>query len=354
MYRNPELDAVEEAGIYFPGALDWARPEGNPNAPMMALDEAMASAFAMDAGIQPGLITQPNAGIPYFLSTYVDPRLVEVILSPNKAAEILGESRKGDWTDETAMFEMVESTGEVSSYGDFSTNGRASANTQWENRQAYLYQAFTEWGERELARMARGRVDWAARLNIASAIVLNKFQNQTYFFGVRNLQNYGLLNDPSLSAPLTPATKQAGGTGWQAATSNEILADVQVMFKQLQAQTRGQLSREDEFVLALSPESEVWLVNTNEFGLTAIGMIKTAFPKLEVVSATQYQQDGVETCQLLAKEVAGQPVGTCSFNEKMRAHRIIQKSSSWKQKKTQGTWGTILTFPAGIAQMAGI
>src|SRR6266436_9548163 len=77
--------------------------------------------LAMDA--QPSLATDPNAGIPSFLTTLVDPAVFKILFTPNKAAEIFGEVRKGTWLDETAMFPVVEHTGEVTSYGDFSESG---------------------------------------------------------------------------------------------------------------------------------------------------------------------------------------------------------------------------------------
>jgi hypothetical protein len=83
-------------------------------------------------------------------------------------------------------------------------------------------------------------------------------------------------------------------------------------------------------------------------------MIKKVFPKLRVVQAPQYLSGTTYSAQLIVKAVQGQETGYCAFNEKMRAHRIIPDVSSFKQKKTQGTWGSIITFPAGIAQMAGI
>ena len=339
---NPELLLLAQShGIIFDGAVDWLIENQGPGL-----------RIAMDA--QPTLISTPNGGIPAFLSTYIDPKLIAVLVTPNKAAEILGEARKGDWLTDTAMFPMVESTGEVSSYGDFTENGRAGANVNFENRQSYLYQTFTEWGERELERMGLAKVDWAARLNIASALVLDKFQNQSYFFGIENLENYGLLNDPSLSAALVPGTKTAGGTSWKNALPTEILADVQSMFAELQIQTGSNLELDTEMTLALHSVSELYLMNTNMYGKTAEEMIKRVFPKLRVVQAPQYLSGTTYSCQLIVKDVQGQETGYCAFNEKMRAHRILPAASSYRQKKTQGTWGAIITYPAGIAQMSGI
>jgi len=345
MYRNHELAELEaRAGIVFPDAMDWMPRE-------LAADGSFGN-IAMDA--QPALITTSNAGIPAFMTTYVDPKLVQVLLTPNKAEEIYGAVKKGDWIDETAMFPMVESTGEVSSYGDFSENGRAGVNFQYENRQSYLFQTFTEWGERELERAGRGRIDWAARLNIASAITIAKAANHYAFYGVSGLQNYGALNDPSLTAALTPATKAAGGTGWKSALPTEILADVQAMFATLQTQTGSNLELDDRMTLALHSVSESYMANTNSFGLTAREMILKVFPKLRIIQAPQFLSSGVYSCQMFVDEVQGQRTIETAFNEKLRAHPVIQNSSSWKQKKTAGTWGSLVYFPAGIVSMAGL
>ena len=75
-----------------------------------------------------------------------------------KAAEIFGEVKKGDWTTETAMFMLVEPTGEVSSYGDYNNNGVSGANVNFPQRQSYHYQVFTRWGEREVARAGEPRL----------------------------------------------------------------------------------------------------------------------------------------------------------------------------------------------------
>lgn len=78
-----------------------------------------------------------------------------------------------------------------------------SANVNWVPRQSFHYQTHTRWGERELDLYGAGRIGYAAELNVASALVLNKFQNKSYFYGIAGLENHGLLNDPSLSAPVT-------------------------------------------------------------------------------------------------------------------------------------------------------
>ena len=124
-------------GIVLPGAKDYLKPEFAEN-----------FALAMDA--QPQMVTANNAGIPAYFTNYVDPELIRVLVTPMKAAEIIGEVKKGDWTTLTSQFPIVESTGETSAYGDFNNNGMTSANVNWVPRQSFHYQTHTRWGEREL------------------------------------------------------------------------------------------------------------------------------------------------------------------------------------------------------------
>lgn len=329
---------------------------GQPNAALQPDNITLrqtGDGFACDA--LPTMITVSNSGIPAFLSTYIDPKLIEILVSPMKAAEIVGnEVKKGDWTTKTAMFPLVESVGETSSYGDYSENGGASANTNFPQRQSYHYQVMTQWGELELETAGLARVDWANRLNIASVLTLNKFQNKTYFFGVQGLQNYGLLNDPALSAPVVPVTKVGGGTGWAVATAQEINTDVQKLYKQLQTQAGGLIELDTKMTLVMSPISEVYLTKTTDFNVNVSDILKKNFPNLTVRTAPEYSTASGELVQLIADEIEGQRTVDVAFTEKLRAHPIVVGSSNFKQKKSQGTWGAIIYRPAFISQMLGV
>ncbi len=317
--------------------------------------------LAMDA--QPELITISNSGIPAFLSTYIDPKVIEILLAPMKATEIVGEeTKKGDWTLETSMFPVVESTGQVSSYGDYSQTGVAGANVNWVQRQSYTYQVITQWGERELEKMGLARIDWANRMNIASVLTLNKFQNKSYFFGVNGLANYGLLNDPTLIAPIAPGVWESVST-WAAKSALSdgsgglaVYGDIKALYGQLVQQAYGlvELDMESPMTLAMSPESQVYLTLTSTYNVNVMDMLKKNFPKMKIVTAPEYQLPAGNLMQLIADEMLGQRTATTAFTEKLRAHPIIVKSSSFEQKKSQGTWGTIIFRPFLIAQMLGI
>jgi hypothetical protein len=338
----------DRAGVHFMGVsgLDF-QAEG-------AMLRNAGDRIACDA--QPSLVTVSNSGIPAFLSTYIDPKLIEILVSPMKAAEVVGqEIKKGDWTTETAMFPVIESTGVTSSYGDYSENGSSGANSNFPQRQSYTYQVLTQWGERELEKASLARIDWANRVNIASILTLNKFQNKTYFFGVDGIENYGLLNDPSLDAPITPITKIGGGTSWDNATANEVLDDIAKLFRTEQTKVKGLIDMSSKMTLAMSPTSEAaGLTKVSEFNVSVADRIKKLYPGMTVKTAPEYSTDSGELVQLIVDEVEGQRTADCAFTEKLRAHPIIIQTSSFKQKKSQGTWGTIIYRPVFIQQMLGI
>ncbi|CAB3715112.1 DUF2184 domain-containing protein [Achromobacter marplatensis] len=344
MKRNQDLALLEKHfGIVFPGAMDYLP------------DEFRADyGLAMDAAGP--LVTVSNAGIPGYLLNYIDPELVRVLTTPMQGAVILGESKKGDWTTLTATFPVVESTGEVSSYGDFNNNGRAGANTNFPQRQSYHYQTMTEWGERELDMYGVAKINYASELNIAGALILNKFQDNSYFFGIAGLQNYGLLNDPNLSAPIAPgATGTDSGTLWSTKDGQQVYDDIsQRLFAQLVSQTRGLVTRRDKMKLCMSPEIEVNLTKTNQYNVNVADLLAKNFPNLTVETAVQYATGSGQLVQLIAESIDGQNVGSAAFTEKMRAHAIERKTSSFLQKKSQGTWGAIIKVPMAIAGMIGV
>ena len=345
----------EQRGISFPDAVAYLPEEYRLN-----------FGLAMDA--QPTLQTDPNSSVPALLTTFIDPQVYEILFAANKAVEILGERKTGDWLMETTMFPQVEHTGEVSTYGDYNENGRSGANTNWPQRQSYLFQTMKEYGQREIERAGLARINWVSEMDRAAATNMSKYQNLTYFYGVANLQNYGLLNDPNLSAALSPATKAAGGSAWIqngviVATANEIYTDIQTILVQLINQTAGLVNEESKLVLALSPQSKFALTATNSFNVNVRALLKDNIPNLRIVDAVQYGALSASNpqgnaagnfVQLIAEELEGQQTGYCAFSEKMKAFKIIPGTSSFKQKVMGGTWGAVYRMPVNVASMVGV
>lgn len=305
--------------------------------------------YAMDAAdLTPQLVGTPNAGIPTYLTTYVDPKVIEVLVAPMKAAEIVGESKKGDWTTLTATFIQAEPTTNVATYGDYASGGDSKTNINYPQRQSYFFQTWTRWGERELEMAGAGRVDLAAQLNYSSALGLAKFLNSSYLFGVSGLQNYGLTNDPRLPTPV------ASGVNWATATPEASFNSIKDMYKALQAQTQGLVEQDMELALAMPPSASGDLNTVNSFGLSAAKLLKDAFPKIRIVTVPEYDTAGGRLVQMWIPRLEGQDSATCGFTEKMRAHAIERYSSYFRQKKSAGTWGAVIWRPVCCTQLLGV
>jgi hypothetical protein len=347
MQTDPNLQLLaEKAGIHF------------------AYDMTLDAKMGLDA--QASIITTPNSAVPVMLTSYIDPKVLEVRVSPMKAAQILGEEKVGDWTMEVAMFPVAERAGEVTSYGDYNNDGIVSSNFQFPQRQNYRYQTVIQYGDLEVEKVALAKINWISQLQASRALAMGKFENRSYFFGVQGLQNYGLLNDPALPAALTPGTKAAGNgnvwvyNGTPNATALEVYADVQKMYLQLVAQSAGVVDglvdAESEMILCMHPTTSIALTQLVPLTGTSsvIDLLKKTFPKLRVETAVEYSTAAGYEVQLIAPSVEGQQTGYAAFSEKMRSHRIIPDMSSFKQKVSGGVWGAVLRQPWAIASMLGV
>jgi hypothetical protein len=328
----------------------------------------LAATMAMDAAGT--LVTDPNSSIPAMLTTSIDPDVIRVVFAPLQMAKIMGgEKKAGDWLEETRMFPVIEETGEVSSYDDFSNNGRAGVNFNYPMFQSYLFQTIVGYGEREVERAGLMRISYVSELQGAAASLLGRFGNLVYAFGLSGLQNYGLINNPYLSAYISPAVKAWGGTTWfngntPAATANEVYNDILAVVTQIIAQTGGAVDMDSPMTLALSPQSALATKFTNAFGVSVTEILKQNFPNMKIVQAPQY---GARTAvnpqgysqagnafQVILDTVDNQKVAYPAFNEKLRTHKLIPELSSWKQKFTSGVWGTILRMPFAVGGMIGV
>lgn len=321
---------AEDAGIVFQTGFQPKQ-----------LDNMAKASVAQDSD----LITAPNAGILAMFTTYVDPRVIEVAVEPMKAAQIFGETKKGSWTDDSLQFPIAESTGEVSSYDDFGTNGMSGANVNWTPRQPYHYQTIVEVGEREVERAGAAKLDWVARKQISAALVLNKFQNKSYFYGIAGLQNYGILNDPDLPASIP-------GTDWSGLAADAVFASIQgALYGALVDQTKGLIDRSTPMTLLLSPENEVNLLKTNQYNVNVVDQLMKNFPGLKIETAPEMSTAAGEFVYLIVDEFEGVRTIEPTFTEKMRVHPMVLGLSSWQQKRSQGTVGAIIYRPMMVASL---
>jgi hypothetical protein len=351
-----------EGGVIFDGARMFIPDEwkntGDKSLRQMAFDAAGT------------LGTDPNAALPAMLTTGISPDVIRFVFAPLQIAKILGGERKvGDWLMETYIFPVIEENGEVSSYDDYSNNGRTGINFNYPQLQSYLFQTFVNYGERETERAGLMRINYVGELTSAAAGLLNRFGNLGYAFGLAGLQNYGLINNPYLSAFLTPAIKAWGGTSWfnagsPAATANEVYNDILAVVEQIINQTNGAVEMDSPMTLALSPQSQLALEFANSFGVFVKDLLKRGFPNMKIVPAPQYGQKTTNNTQgdsaignvfqIIVDNIDGGKVAYPAYNEKLRAHKLIPQASSWLQKYTSGIFGVVTRMPVGIAGMLGV
>ena len=360
--------ALVAKGVVMPDVVGYATDEMKRDW-RFALD-ALPARYRGALDALPTLSTTPNAAIPTILTTYLDIEPIRIVFAPVEAARIYGERKMGDWLMDTAMFNVIEPTGETSAYGDFTENGRSGINQNFPQRQSFHSQVMEEYGERQLERSDLTKISYVAEVNRATADNLMRYSNFVYFFGVNGLQNYGALNDPTLGASLTPGTKAAGNgnvwitsTGQPNGTANEIFDDIQAMFWNLTTNTGGNVDAKSRMKLCMSPGTAVALTITNSFNVMVSQLIKQAFPNMEMETAVQFGTQtaansqgyvGGNFVQLFATEAEGVETVFCAFTEKLRAHKLEVKTSSFKRKMTSGSWGTIWRYPIFEVSMFGV
>ena len=311
---------------------------------------AVDTGMAMD--VQSELVTVSNSGIPWFMLNWQDPKIIAILVAPMMAAVIAGERLVGNWAMASAMFRTAEAVGETSSYGDYSESGSTNVNVNFPTRQNYLFQSFMQYGELELERWGLGQVDWAAQQQVANVLALKKALNFLYFYGVSPLENYGLLNDPTLPPALTAVYSWLQSAS---ATANTIYQDVVRMFIQLQIQAQGTVRMDDKMVLAMSPQQVVALKQVTLYNTNSVEeLLKQNFPNLRLETAPEYgppYNTSGQLIQLIVEEVEGQRSVECAFSSKLRAHNMIVAPSSWRQKRSSGGWGTVWYRPLFCVQM---
>lgn len=339
MKRNQiTFDQAAAYGFIFPGARAWITNEDMPR-------------LAQDAA----LVSTPNSAVPVELLMYFDPTVIEILTAPKRSREIYTEVKKGDWTTPAAKFRVMEMTGSTQPYSDHADNGKADVNYNWPTRENYIFETVIRYGDLEQAVSAEAKINLAADKQRAAANTIDVDANRFNFLGVSGKKIYGILNDPSLTATISPA---ATGTGssvlWSTKTTKLIYEDTLLLFARLVSQTAGLVDEKSKLILALSPAMAVKLASATDYNVSVLDMLNKYFSNLTIVSAPQYATSGGQLMQFIAPEVQGQSTGELGFSEKMRAGRLVPYLSSYAQKFTAGTYGFILKQPMAVAQMIGM
>ena len=340
MARIPNFEDVRALGFTFPGARHWIEP-------------GKLKALAQDAA----LVTTPNTLVPAEILGYIDPTVIEIMTAPRRAREIYTEEKKGTWTTPYAKWRREEYVGGITPYSDYANGVTSDVNTDWAQREQYLYQTTITYGDLELAVSSEAKINLAASKQKAAAQIMDIAANKFYLLGVANRDIYGILNDPNLPAAITATSVTVGGTtttAWEDKTTTQIYNDILKLFAKLQEQSQGWIDQSTPMKLCISNNMNHFLGVATDFNISVQDMLDKYFSSLTVVVLPELNTAAGEVVMLIAPEATNQKTGVLAFGEKFMAGRGIPDLSSFRQKFTAGTYGAILHQPFAIARMTGI
>ena len=252
----------------------------------------------------------PNSGVPAEFTQYYDPRVVQILTAPERARKLFDEVKVGDWTTSHFKFRIEEMKGRSVPYSDFADGGSADVEVNYLTREQYRYQTTIRYGELECAMAGSAKLDLAAERQRSAAQILSNDANAIYLKGVPDKQVYGLLNDPSLPAPVqVGAGASSGETTWAKKEPGEVYQDVITAFGALVGAAKGLVDEKTRMRLAISPKAATALQNASQYNVTVIDMISKGIPGIEIVTIPELTSSvGVETGYLYPVEIEGHPV----------------------------------------------
>jgi hypothetical protein len=203
---------------------------------------------------------------------------------------------------------------------------------------------------------AEAKIDLFAEKQKSAAINIDIAFNKYALYGVAGKAVYGLLNDPSLNAAITPIVVNSTQTKWEDKTANQEMNDLNKLVASLYTQAAGHIDDSTRTKLLVSPATLAAMNKLNDYGVSVKKMIADTYPNMTVVVVPELYNATLETSTmvLLADEILGQPTVEFGYADKYYAHEIVRDLSSWKQKVSAGTYGAIVQLPFAIGSMTGI
>ena len=344
MMKRPTFSELQRLGFIF------QTPGGIP--PRNWIERGNMASLAQDAA----LLTIPNATVPAEFLAYIDPRVIDILTRPMKARNLFSEVQKGDWTTAYAKFRVNEMTGSTQPYADYGQSRTVGVNYNYITREQYIFQTVIEYGDYEEAVSASAKIQLAADKQRAAAHIIDVDSNLFYLRGVMGREIYGVLNNPSLPAAISPLPNGTGSSVlWKDKSTRAIYQDILALFAQLVKQTDGNIDESAPLKLVISPATNVRLGEATDFNISVKDMLNKYFSSLKVETLPEMADDAAgESIMLIADNILGNPTGELAFSEKVRAGRIIPDMSSFRQKWTSTTYGAIIYYPFAVATMRGI
>ncbi len=300
------------------------------------------------------LVSQANVTVPAALLSYWDPKAIEILTQKRGAREMFPEVKKGNFSSSQVYFRTNEITGSTAPYSDFAQMGTAEVNYNFPFREVYRFQTLISIGDLEAEMAGEAQIACIADKQRAATSMLDIDANRFYLYGVEGKQIFGILNDPSLPAVITPHSYE-GRVLWEEKSTVERYNDILKLFEELASNMGGHVNAQMPLVLALSPSLNVMLGAATDYNISVLDMLKHYFTNLRIVVLPELiAEDKTQTICFYPEEILGQAVGECVAPEKFRAYPPYRQESSLTQKLAAATAGAVIYHPLAFVRMQGM
>ncbi|MGL4898006.1 MAG: major capsid family protein [Cetobacterium sp.] len=282
---------------------------------------------------------------------YLDPKTIKVLLQPLKVVEAFGrEVAVGNWETEVWVKSATEHLGDTQNYSDYTAGKSSDSNRIYIRRSGYRHEATMMYGELEVALASAEKYNIVSEERSAQMYAINARNNKIAFYGVKDQNTFGVLNDPSLRTSLV-APKL-----WKDATYDEIKSDIFAMIADIVRASGENVSlTSDSFVLVISGETYIYLAESeNQYGKTLLQRLKEAFSNIEFRTAPQLAQPTGNIAELRCTSIVGDEVWEFGYGQKLRLHTLVVDTSHSYQKASSQTFGAILNYPVLVSRMVGV
>jgi len=351
-FDGKDLRVLRDVGIYS-GSAKYVKE---------VMDEY--NNYAMDS-IQGNILTPSITTPVQFLQEWLV-GVIHALVNIRKIDSLIGIMTVGDWGDEQVVQTILENTGVVLPYSDYSNANYSSWNTNFEYREIARFETGLHVGELEDYRSSAIRINTAQEKRQSCAINLEILRNTIGFSGYNSGTNrtYGFLNDPNLPAYVTVA---ATGTGSSTLWSNKgflnITADIRTAIAALRTQSGGNVDPDNtDLTLALPISVVDYLSTVSDFGISVREWIKQSYPRIRVEFAPQLTaaNGGANVMYLYADSISDgiSSDGGQTFIQmvpaKFKVLGVVRELKGFAEAFSNATAGVFLKRPTCVVRYTGI
>ncbi len=348
-FSNELRYLAQDKDIHLTNARGWIENGNNKDAKGRTISNNYRE-IAQDMS----LASQSNGTVPGALLTYWDPKAIEILTQKRSARDMFREVKKGTFASTQIHFSTEELVGTTQAYSDFGNSGTVNVNYNFPYRQVYRFQTVLSIGDLEAEMAGEAQISAVANKQRAALTMLDVDANKFYLLGVEGMQIYGILNDPSLPAAISPLSIDSRVL-WSKKSTLERYNDILALFEELVGNVGGHVDASSPMVLAISPSLNVMLGAATDFNVSVLDMLKKYFTQLRIVVVPELQNsEGTQTICLYPEEILGQVTGECVAPEKFRAYPPFRRESSITQKLACATAGAVIYRPLAFVRMTGM